>query len=339
MLIIKLFTLIAISCPSAPLIRMTTATKQIDRDPIAWEKDANSGVPFFTALNVVVKKYPPSVRMIYIFIEPQDFNRENLRNVFRYLSAKYPQPETLMIKARSNRISLIRWMEYMLAFNSIMRDGSFVRNKDRPTEPPTDLLFEKGYYRAEYSRASVLERFTFSAKPDVDIMQGENIRQVTRFAPSGDNSTDLMMAVFFDLEGELRKLLKKGADVNAANTFGSRPLITAILAGRSKMVMTLLENGADINQACFGGWTALMCALFDRNTLVAEELLKRGADVDARADNGDTALTIATEQGMTGIVEQLLRKGADVRLRDRFGRTALMIAEENGFKAIIKALR
>ena len=318
---------------------MATPIKQIDSDHVAWAKDTDSGVPFFTALNVVVKKSPPALRMICIFIEPQDFNRENLRNVFRYLSAKYPQPETLMIDARSNRMSLIRWMEYLLAFNSIARDGSFVRVKNRPTDPPPALFIEKGSYSAALTRTSLFEGFSFSPKPDVDIMQSEITRQITRFAASGDNSTDLVMAVLFDREDEVRKLLKKGADVNAGDKFGNRPLITAILDGRSRIVMTLLENGADSNQVCFGGWTALMCALLNNNTLIAEELLKRGVNLNARAENGDTALTIAAEQGMTAMVEHLVRKGSDVTVRDRFGRTALMIAEENGFTYIIKALR
>ena len=143
LLIIRLSILIAISSPSASLLRMATPIKQTDSDHVAWAKDTDSGVSFFTALNVITKNSPPALRMICIFIEPQDFNRENLRNVFRYLSAKYPHPETLMIEARSNRMSLIRWMEYLLAFNSIARNGSFVRIKNRPTEPPPDCLSKK----------------------------------------------------------------------------------------------------------------------------------------------------------------------------------------------------
>src|SRR5262249_32216066 len=90
-------------------------------------------------------------------------------------------------------------------------------------------LSQKDSYGADYSRTDVFERFSFSPKPDVEIMESEIIRQVTTFAASGDNITDLVMAGYFGREGEVRKVLENGTDVNATSKAGSRPLITGIL--------------------------------------------------------------------------------------------------------------
>ena len=301
-------------------------------------------IPLRIVLNLVVKRAPPASRLVFVYLTPKDFERETLKRAFSCLSATYRQPEMMYVIVRSNEESLNRWIKYLLAANSIRRDGSFERGKiPPPTESPDELRSETGIYRAEYSRLAFVENLSFSRNPNDAQLTSEIIRRSLRYKPSGKSQPklifsyvstgelrdDLVLASKLGLEDEIQEILKNGANVNASDSFGNYPLIEAMLSRHFNAVKILLDRGADINQQSFGGWSALMCALYTDNEQLAEELLRRGAAVNAKADNGDTALIIATGQGLAHSVERLLRAGASIDVKDKFGRTPELIAREN----------
>lgn len=298
----------------------------------AQTKDTGCGVPFWTELNVVVRNFPASFRLVFVYVEPQSFTQDNLRRIFVCLSQKYTKPEYLLMKVRSDKTSLQRWIKHYLAVHSVRADGSFERQKYRPIDLSSDLMNEVGFYQADYDRTDSLEGFTFSSDPTSPVMTRVTLASNRRYRPSGDPATDLVRASTSGLEEQVRVLLHNGTSVNSTNKYGVTPLIAAILWSHVRLVSLLIENGANVNQGDPDGWTPLMCALTMGEIETAEHLLRAGANVNARADNGDSALIIATERESLPMVQQLLDKGADIKAKDRYGRTPLMIAEERGSK-------
>lgn len=324
------FVLIALLLSESPSQSFLVSMACTSRQRSTWTKNTDCGVPFWTVLNIKTHGFPPASRIVVIYIEPQNFSRENLRKIFQCLSEKYLQPEYLTIIARSDEGSLQRQVDYLLDLHSIRPDGSPEKRKSLVTDYYEDPKTDIGFYRATYQRSDVFEQFAFSPDPTKSEMSPEFIRQGRRYEATGDTNTDLVRAAGDGLEEEVVRLLNSGADMNGRNRYGNNPILAATLMGRGKIVTLLLNRGADINQKDPDGWTPLMYALARRREAIAEEPLRRGADVNARAENGDTALIIAvsTSQGKIKMVEQLLGKGADVNVKDKFGRTPLMIAEE-----------
>lgn len=104
----------------------------------------------------------------------------------------------------------------------------------------------------------------------------------------------------------VRKLLVKGAQVDAQDSDGDTALKAAAVAGKREVLRFLIEKGADPN--------------------------KRAGILES------TPLICAAEMGHADIVQLLLAQGADPAVRDKKGRTALTIAERNGHKGAAELL-
>ena len=106
-------------------------------------------------------------------------------------------------------------------------------------------------------------------------------------------------------------LLEHGADVNAEDRFGFRPLHWAAHYGHKDVAELLLANGADMNPQEWQGLTPLHWAALEGHKDVAELLLAKGADVNAKDNEGRTPLAVAEEYGHTELVELLKKHGAE----------------------------
>ena len=97
-------------------------------------------------------------------------------------------------------------------------------------------------------------------------------------------------------------LLDRGADIEATDDLGRRPLLSAARYGRTAVVRQLLDRGADLNGDDWSDQTALAEAATEGHQDVLDLLLSRGAErgpLDAVAlDDED-------------LVRELLRGGAD----------------------------
>lgn len=141
------------------------------------------------------------------------------------------------------------------------------------------------------------------------------------------------------------------AGIDARDEFDRTLLMRAAARNDVEEAKKLLARGADVNAKMSDGYTALMYGAFYGSAEVVAFLLDNGAEVNARHKSGLTALIEAAKQNMdagdvitnyVGTVEALLKKGADVSVRDRDGRTALMYAEEYGLRnkqEIVRLLR
>jgi ankyrin repeat protein len=87
-------------------------------------------------------------------------------------------------------------------------------------------------------------------------------------------------------------------------------------------ILVLLKRGADINAANTSGQTALMFAVQNPLTTahIVSKLLKAGADINAADNRGQTALMfIAQECRDPEIVSLLLTAGAGTEVKDMHG--------------------
>ena len=87
---------------------------------------------------------------------------------------------------------------------------------------------------------------------------------------------------------KIKKLLAKGADVNARDKLGSTALLEAACRGHLEIVKLLLDKGADINAKDFNEQTALHNASLKGNLKIVKALVRAGANLDARDEYGIT---------------------------------------------------
>lgn len=131
-----------------------------------------------------------------------------------------------------------------------------------------------------------------------------------------DGATPLLLAAYRGDAVEVARLLKAGADPEAANAFGATPLGEAARIGHAEVIALLLKAGADPRATNAEGQTPLHLVARTGNVEAAQRLLKAGAHVDARENwGGQTPLMWAAAQNQPAMIRLLVAKGADVNAR------------------------
>jgi ankyrin repeat protein len=171
-----------------------------------------------------------------------------------------------------------------------------------------------------------------------DVLQPVNNQSINEWSPLmgiPDRSDKIAL---------IRKLLDKGADVNARAakglpaTFGDHhatatPLLVAAGSGDAEVMQLLLQKGADplarggggdpMRGSSPGGATAIMVACggnVDTSVVISEAqrieaiklAIKAGVDVNAADEKGYRAMHVAASNGYHGIIKVLLENGADL---------------------------
>jgi uncharacterized protein len=128
-------------------------------------------------------------------------------------------------------------------------------------------------------------------------------------AVSVDGFQPLGLACFFGHTETALYLVDQGAGVNtpSANAQKVTPLHSAAASGQIGIVRRLLERGADVNARQEGGFTALHAAAQNGDVEMIRLLLAHDADRAALAD-GKTPLGYAMGSGSAEAVELLGRK-------------------------------
>ena len=157
-------------------------------------------------------------------------------------------------------------------------------------------------------------------------------------AETSDGWTPLHEAASKGHLNVVKALLAKGAAVNAKNKYGYTPLHYAARHGHLDVVKALLAKGAEVDAKNKDGKTPLHYAAEDGHLDVVKELLSKGAEVDAKNKDGKTPLHYAAEDGHLDVVKELLSKGAEVDAKNKDGRTPLHYAAEDGLLDVVKEL-
>ena len=126
---------------------------------------------------------------------------------------------------------------------------------------------------------------------------------------SDDGYPAVGLAIFFRQPAIARRLLERGADVNAAarNAQKVAPLHAAAAVRDLDTMRLLLDRGADPNARQQQGFVALQTAAIHGDTEMAKLLLDHGADKNAKADDGKSAADMARDKGQNAFVDWLER--------------------------------
>jgi ankyrin repeat protein len=165
------------------------------------------------------------------------------------------------------------------------------------------------------------------------IEAGADVNKRNREEP---HETPLFRAVFNENLEVVEILLNAGADPNIAIDDGTTPLMVAAAHGVTEIVRKLIQKGANVNAKDSRGGTALMDAVGDLELL--QMLVEAGADVGAVDNFGQTVLHHAVALDSVEEVAFLLEKGAALNPRDFEGKTPMGYAIERGAMKVAEYL-
>ena len=117
-------------------------------------------------------------------------------------------------------------------------------------------------------------------------------------------------------------LLEKGANVDAENVEGLRPIHCAVKTGLVELVDLLIQHGANVDAADIFGNRPLHDAVC-HGLNVVQLLVQHGAKLNVQNIDGKTPLHIAVERQQADIIVFLMTHDADVGLTDVWHNTPL----------------
>ena len=166
-------------------------------------------------------------------------------------------------------------------------------------------------------------RLSTEASTLVDTLTEDTINSVD----THDGYTPLMSACAAGHTSVVRKLLKKGANVNVKDYDDVTPLMLACSGPYPTIANLLLDHVADPSATSHDDGTALHIAS-EKYELrhVLRRMLEQGANPNSKDDEGDTPLHVAASNNMTTNAGYLIRYGADVNATNKEGITPLMEA-------------
>jgi hypothetical protein len=142
--------------------------------------------------------------------------------------------------------------------------------------------------------------------------------------------------------------LSQQIDIDAKDETGLTALMQAAQDGTADEIKKLLKKGANLEIKDQYGWTALMYAAATSNLAVypktkidastLKALLAASADVNVSDSRGITPLMIAALDNKIEFVKLLLSKGTNVNAKTKKGATALSYAKAKGNDEIVKLL-
>ena len=147
-----------------------------------------------------------------------------------------------------------------------------------------------------------------------------------------DGSTALHWASYLDDPATTDLLIRAGANVDAGNDLGVTPLaLSCVNSSAATVIERLLEGGANPNSASKVGETPLMACARSGNAGGTRALLDHGADTAASdAWQGQTALMAAVANRHVDVARLLIAGKADVGARSTSGFTPLLFAAREG---------
>lgn len=116
--------------------------------------------------------------------------------------------------------------------------------------------------------------------------------------------------------------MEEGATNGASRPICGTPLIFAAAAGNEELVNLLLKKGANVNAADMQGRTALSFAAENNDKKVAALLIQAGANMELKRFDGLTPAYVAADKGNVDVLALLLHYGANSEVLAKDGLTA-----------------
>ncbi|MBI3925501.1 MAG: ankyrin repeat domain-containing protein [Armatimonadetes bacterium] len=176
--------------------------------------------------------------------------------------------------------------------------------------------------------------FGFEGMVEQLVMRG------ARVTVGQDDMTPLHLAARWGHTKIVVDLVRKGADVQALDGFGSTSLHCAAASAANRVVDALVAEGARVEVVNHAGMTPLHCAALSGRSRLIVDLVDKGAQINTPIPStGETPLHLAVRMGHRGATECLLISGADRGRRDHRGKTPMALARAQGRDDLITALQ
>src|SRR6187549_1509942 len=121
--------------------------------------------------------------------------------------------------------------------------------------------------------------------------------------------------------------IRAGADVNEAQSDGTRPIHWAVYRVDYELIEALIAKRARVDVTNEFGSAPIAEAVKLADARMVKMLLDAGAGVEGANQDGQTALMLAIKTGELPIVEMLVKAGANVNTVEKFqNQTPLMWA-------------
>lgn len=149
---------------------------------------------------------------------------------------------------------------------------------------------------------------------------------------------------YFTSKGDLeavKMLLAHGANANIIDMkSGISPLLLALEKGHFDIALMFIEKDVNIKVIDeTSGQTPLHLAAENGRLDVVLALLEKGANINVGNDSNFTPLHMAAQNGHVGIVSACIKHGANIKVVDSFlGQTPLHLAVENGHANVVRVL-
>ena len=153
---------------------------------------------------------------------------------------------------------------------------------------------------------NIHEASAFGDRARVESLLDHDPSLLNAYAPDG--FFPLGLTLFFGHDEITRDLLRRDADVNqqARNGQKIRPIHAAIAGRRDVTIVgALIERGADVEAVQEGGVRPIHNAAAAGNQAIAELLLEKGADASALMADGSSAEAMARARGHAGLADWL----------------------------------
>lgn len=135
----------------------------------------------------------------------------------------------------------------------------------------------------------------------------------------------------FNEGGEHVNQVNENKDVN-------EQLLLAAEQKDTDSIRKLIKKGADLNTQDAQGRTAAMIATYNNGVETAKALIDAGADVNLQDNLQNNPFLYAGAEGYLDILKMAIEAGADPSMTNRYGGTALIPASEHGYVEVIKEL-
>jgi len=230
----------------------------------------------------------------------------------------------LMMAVHSGRLDLVY---------TLLKHGADVYDKNFDNMLPIDIA-------SYYGHIDIAQFLTICDSPAM-ALRCSNLRPPAAVHVDCRRNTALHLTT--DLQAMI-SLLENGADVEAENIDGLRPIHCAVRTGRVELVELLINHGANVDCADVFGNRPLHEAVCHRLRVV-DSLVQRAANLNIQNINGKTPLHVAVESQQSDVIVFLLNQDADVGLTDVWRNTPLhyftseLFALSGVAESVVKLLR